>query len=192
MKKAYILFYFGLIGSSIFAQSASTFSALNQFVNTSFFEEYDELKRRAETSVRNFKAIQSRYEPEDVQAVKDAYNASANVFNGVLLNIKNDLLMREKRKFLVGFPEDYSKQVKADLYDAKAYYENTYQREITGVTDGEITGASFLALLPNIIKYAKAAMQIITKVKNELKNFNEGLLDKHLIEKYKFKEWDEI
>ena len=174
------------------AQSASTYAALNQFINTSFFTEYEELKNRAENSVRNFKAIQSKYDPEDVQAVKDAYNASASVFNGVLENIKTDLLMREKRKFLVGFPEDYSKQVKADLYDAKAYYENTFQREIAGVTDGEITGASFLALLPDIIKYAKAAFQIITKVKNELKKFNEGLLQQHLVDKYRFKTWDEI
>lgn len=129
--------------SQLQAQSSSTYSALTQFLNTSFFEEYEELQRRAEHAVANFKAVQSKYDPADVEVVQNAYNASAKVFNNVLLNIKKDLLMKEKRKFLVAFPEDYAKQVKADLYDAKAFYENTFQREIIMVTDGEITGAPF-------------------------------------------------
>jgi len=180
------------IANSIFSQPSSTYIALNQFLNTDFFKEYQNLQQRAEKAVRDFKVIQNKYDEEDVEAVIDAYNSSAEMFNATLYNIKNDLLHKQKRKYIVQFPADYSKQIEADLYRAKEYYANTFQREIAQITNGEITGVAILTLLPEVIKYAKLAIEIIKKIKSEINKFNDSLLEKHLIEPYKFKTWDEI
>jgi hypothetical protein len=181
-----------LFAGVTYGQSSSTYMALNQFLNTEFFKEFETLRLRSEKAVKDFKTIQNKYSEEDIEAVRDAYNSSAEMFNAVLLNIKNDLLHKQKRKFLVAFPEDYSKQIEADLYRAKEYYANTFQREVSQVTDGEITGVAIMALLPQLIKYTKLAMSVIKKIKAEIKKFNESLLQKYLIDPYHFKTWDEI
>ena len=93
---------------------------------------------------------------------------------------------------MITFPEDYAKQIEADLFRAREFYEKTYQKEVIRVTDGEITGAGLLLLLPKLIGYVKTAFSYYKKLKKELDKFNEGLLNKHLIEPYKFKTWEEI
>ncbi len=180
------------LGIAISSSTQSVYSALNQFLSQDFFSEYQELRDRAEDAVRRFKFVQHKYSASDIEGVANAYNASAVYFNSVLENIKGDLLNKHKRQFMVQFPEDYAKQVEADLYRAKEFYETNFQKEIIQVTNGEITGLAFLALLPNIIGYAKSAMAVYKKIKNQMKKFNENLLNKNLIEPYRFKTWDEI
>ena len=174
------------------AQPSGVYFALNQFLNTPFFQEYNELRERAERSVRDFKMLQNRYTEEDIQNVADAYNASAENFNRMLINIKDDLLHKEKRKYLISYPASYSKQIEADLYRAREYYANTYQREVSRVTKGEITGISLLSVLPQLIKYAEAGIGVFRRLQEEIKKFNEALLNKYLIENNRFRTWDEI
>ena len=183
---------FILMSETSFSQPSGVYFALNQFLNTDFFREYNELRERAERSVRDFKMIQNRYSEEDIQNVADAYNASAESFNRVLENIKIDLLHREKRKYLISYPESYSKQIEADLYRAREFYANTFQKEISRVTQGEITGVALLALLPQLIKFAEAGIGIFKRIQEEIKNFNEQMLNQYLIENNRFRSWDEI
>ena len=136
--------------------------------------------------------IQGRYSKEEVDNVISAYNSSADYFNAALNNIKADLMHREKRKYLINYPEAYSKQVEADLYRAKEYYANTFQKEITQLTNGQITGSALIALLPQIMKYTKLAIEVIRKVDAEIKKMNEAILDQYLVQPYRFKHWDEI
>lgn len=194
MKKIFFFLLLSLfmLSKETTAQSKSTFAALNQFLNTQFFEDYLELRNRSEKAVRGFKAIQHQYSEEEVQLIIDSYNASANYFNSTLVNIKQDLLNRSFRKFLVEYPDKYSKQVEADLFHAKEFYANTFQREIATLTNGQITGAGFLALLPQVMKYIKLSFGVFNKIKAEIKKFNNGLLDKYLIDKYRFRSWEEI
>ena len=80
-----------------FSQGASsTFMGLNKFLNTEFIQKYEEARNRAEQSVRDFKAIQGEFSEDDINAVMDAYNASAEQFNQVLYKIKDDLLNKQK------------------------------------------------------------------------------------------------
>lgn len=174
------------------AQPSGVYFALNQFLNTEFFKEYNELRERAEKSVREFKMMQNRYSEEDIQNVADAYNAAADNFNLVLVNIKDDLLHKEKRKYLIGYPNSYSKQIETDLNRAKEFYANTYQKEVSRVTKGEISGVALLAVLPQVIKYAETAIGIFQRIQEEVKKFNEDMLNKYLIENNRFKKWDEI
>lgn len=170
----------------------SVYAALNSFLSEDFFKEYDVLCERAEDAVRQFKFVQHKYSPEEIEDVKNAYNASANYFNVVVVNIKNDLLNKQKRKFMFQFPEDYAKQVQADIIRAQEFYEANFQKEIVEVTNGEITGVAFLALLPELIGYAKTAFAAYKKIRAEIQKFNEDLLQKHLVEPYTFRLWDEI
>lgn len=188
----FISILFILMSETSFSQPSGVYFALNQFLNTDFFREYNELRDRAERSVRDFKMIQNRYSEEDIQNVADAYNASAESFNRVLENIKIDLLHKEKRKYLISYPESYSKQIEADLYRAREFYANTFQKEISRVTQGEITGVALLALLPQLIKFAEAGIGVFKRIQEEIKNFNEQMLNKYLIENNRFRSWDEI
>lgn len=190
MKNLLIIAAFFFVQNEIVAQSV--FNALNRFLSQEFFSEYAELKDRGEESVRQFKYMQHKYDEEDIAEVMYAYDAAANYYNSVLNNIKADLLNKKKRKYMVNFPDDFAKKTQADLYKAKEFYENTYQREVIRVTDGEINGFAFVAMMPQIIGYAKTAFSIYKKIKKEMEKFNNDLLDKHLVEKYRFKTWEEI
>lgn len=181
----------GLISTAAWSQSGAV-AALNTLQQTAFFNEFKELKDRSETAVRNFKTIQGRYSEEEVANVASAYNSSADYFNAALLNIKKDLMHKEKRKYLISYPEAYSKQVEADLYRAKEYYANTFQKEVVQLTNGQITGSALIALMPQILKYTQLAIEVIRRVDSEIKKMNEAVLDQHLVEPYRFKRWDEI
>ena len=189
--KTWIVSFLIVAAYNAFGQSGSI-PALRSLQETQFFNEFKELRERSQASVKNFKVIQGRYSKEQVDNVIYAYNSSADYFNAALLNIKADLMQKEKRKYLINYPDSYSKQVEADLYRAKEYYANTFQKEITELTDGQITGAALLTLLPQIIKYTQLAIEVIKKMDNEIKKMNEAILDQYLVQPYKFKRWDEI
>jgi len=191
MKNWLVSIIIGLASTSAWSQSG-TVTALKTLQETPFFNEFRELKDRSETAVKNFKTIQGRYSKEEVDNVVSAYNSSADYFNAALLNIKADLMHKEKRKYLVNYPDAYSKQVDADLYRAKEYYANTFQKEVIQLTNGQITGSALIALMPQILKYTQLAIEVIRKVDAEIKKMNEAILDQHLVEPYRFKHWDEI
>ncbi|MCI4666525.1 MAG: hypothetical protein MRZ79_00085 [Bacteroidia bacterium] len=169
-----------------------TYRALLTFLSTDFFTEYLELRERAYESVHQFKMRESNYSEEDVEKIKASYEQSAAYFNKMLLNIKADLLNPQRRKYIVQFPQNYSKEVECDLRRAREFYENTYGQEVIRVTQGEVTGSAFLALVPDLIRYGKSAFEILQKIQSEIKKFNEKLLNEELINKYAFKSWDEI
>ena len=187
-----LLFLFLLaVTSHAFAQSSSV-AALKTLQQTEFFNEFKELRDRSQSAVKNFKTIQGRYSEEQVAAVTAAYNSSADYFNAALHNIKADLMQKEKRKYLIAYPDAYSKQIEADLYRAKEYYANTFQKEITELTNGQITGAALIVLIPQIIKYTQLAIEVVKRIDGEIKKMNETILNQYLVEPYKFKTWDEI
>lgn len=190
--KTTLLLVVVVVLASPFVRGQSAPVALKSLQNTQFFTEFKVLRERSQTAVKNFKIIQGRYSKEQVDNVIYAYNSSADYFNAALRNIKTDLMHKEKRKYLINYPEAYSKQVEADLYRAKEYYSNTFQKEVTELTNGQITGAALIALLPQILKYTQLAIEVIKRVDNEIKKMNEAVLDQYLIEPYRFKSWDEI
>ncbi len=168
------------------------YPALNKFLDTRFFIEFQQIRTNAESTVRSFKRKQDQYSPEDVQAVVDAYNTSAEYFNNVLRNIKQDLLDPEKRRFLVKFPADYSKQVECDLYRAKDFYQSKFQTKLLEVTGNDTGTGATLALVISILNYGKTAIDILASIREELRKFNDGILEQYLIGPYQFKSWDAI
>lgn len=193
MRLSFIIVFAALLIASVCSgQGSSTYMGLNHFLNTEFVQKYDEARNRAEQSVRDFKQIQSEFSPEDVTAVMDGYNASAERFNQVLYKIKEDLLNKQKRKFIIKYPDDYSRQIEGELNRAKEFYANNYQRQLARVTEGRITGTPLLLLLPEIIKYGKIAFQIFQTIRAEMKKYNEAMMEEYLIQPYRFRSWNEL
>lgn len=189
-----IILFIALTLCSAAAGSAQSgvYPALNRFLDTRFFSEFQALRTNAESTVRSFKHKQDQYSPEDVQAVIDAYNTSAEYFNNVLRNIKQDMLDPEKRRFLVHFPADYSKQVECDLYRAKDFYQSKFQTKIIEVTGSDTGTGVTLALVTTILSYGKTAIDMLASIREEIRKFNDSILEKYLIAPYQFKTWDEI
>ena len=191
MKNIYLLALLLLCVITAYGQK-STYDALNAFLNTQLFQEFEKIRTRAENAVLDFKSIESSYSEEDISRVRDAYNLSVDRFNRVLENIKTDMLDRNIRKYIASYPSGYSKQIEADFYRAKDYYVNTFQREVISLTDGQVTGSALIALLPQIIGYIDQAVQVYKQIQSELNKINEQMLNTYLIEKYRFRTWDEI
>ena len=177
--------------TAVYSQTG-VYNALNIFLGTEFFDQFEGMRKQAEDAVIRFDLVKHKYRSEDVQLIIDSYNSSAEYFNMTLYNIKNDLLDKHKRKYIINYPESYSKQVETDLRRAEEFYRDTFQKEIAELTEGEITGSALLLMIPEIIKYVKLGIEVIKKVKNEINKFNEAILNKHLIEKYRFRTWDEV
>ena len=196
MKAKTITFFCGLFLIWSFASGQIITGAvthpLDQFTNATFFKEYLRLREKAYESVKKFKIEQGKYSDEEIQLVKNAYNTSAENFNTVILNIKSDLLIKPKRKYMVEFPESYAKQVEADLKNAKEFYQTTYGKAMLNVTGGEIETESFIAMIPDIIKYSKLAFEVLKKIQAQVKSLKENALNSLLIDRYSFQTWDDI
>jgi hypothetical protein len=178
---------------TIDAQTKSTvYWGLTQFLNSDFIQKFVEARSRAEQSVIDFKRIQSEFSEEDITAVMDGYNASAERFNQIMYKVKEDLLDKQKRKFIVQFSDDYARQIEGELNRAKDFYADSYQRQLVRVTNGRITGTPLLVLLPEIIKYGKIAFQIFQSIKAEMKKYNDSMLEEYLILPNRFKSWNEL
>ncbi len=187
-----LIFLFAAVASFAQPKGNSTYAGLTQFLNTEFVQKFEQSRNKAEQAVRDFNRIKDEFAPEDVMRVMDAYNASAEQFNQVLYNIKADLLDRQKRKFIIQYPQDYSRQIETDLNVAKDYYQSHFQNVVFEVTGGRVSGMPFLALLPEIIKYGKIAFQIFQNIKAEIKKYNDSILEDHLIQPYRFHSWNEL
>ncbi len=193
------IFVFLLLACSLRAQEVecpgkSPFWGLNCFLSSDFMTKFEAARTKAEQSVRDFKKMSAseEYSDEDIERVMDAYNKSANRFNDVLYKIKSDILDKKKRKIITQSPTDYATLIEAELDKAKQVYANSYQKALTEVTGGKITGTPFLLLLPEIIKYGKLAFEIFQRIKAEIKKYNEGLMDEYLIEPNRFHSWEEL
>ena len=172
----------------------SPFWGLNCFLSSDFMIKFEEARTKAEQSVRDFNKLsqEEEYSDEDIERVMDAYNNSANRFNEVLYKIKSDLLDKQKRKIITKSPDDYASIIEAELNKAKTVYANTYQKAVSEVTGGKVTGMAFIILLPEIIKYGKLAFEIFQKIKTEIKQYNDKLIEDYLIQPNRFKSWDEV
>ncbi len=194
MKNIVFAVLLSFFSASLFAQGANIPNSLSELLNTDFFTQYEEIRERAHTSVKAFKKLseEENYSAEDVEIVRDAYTASAEKFNEILLNVKNDLLSKRGRKMLLKFPDAYSSNLEKQLDFANEYYEQTFRKEIARVTNGEVLGMPFLELLPVILKGMKIAIQVIKKFQAEVRKYNDVMLQEHLVEKYKFDDWSKL
>jgi len=181
---------FGMFAVQSFAQQNSPYKGLNQLLSMDFFEKFDELKNNIEDNVIQVKLVEYKYDDEELEILMDSYNASAKYYNKILEDMKNDLLNRRERKKMIAYPDAYVANIGVRLENAEDFYANTFQEEYFDITGN--TAAIPWGLVNDIIKYSQVAIEVIKAVKAEVKKYNETLLGKHLVEPYRFREWDEI
>jgi hypothetical protein len=197
MKK-YILLTFLFLNAfaGIFAQPGrgtnSPYAGLNKFLATDFIKKFDEARDNAEEGIKNFKRLKTQYSASDVDRVISAYNASADRFNDVLYKIKDDLLDKDRRKLIIASPDTYADAMENQLNRAKDFYAANFQRTVTEVTQGSITGSAFLLLLPELLNYLNVAFGAFQSFKTEIKKYNEAMLEQYLIAPHRFRSWEEI
>ena len=184
-----LLFLF--LSLQMFSQT-STSEALNSFLGTGFFNEFNTLKKKAERMVLDVKAIEANYSEEEISKVINAYNLTADRFNRALFNIKRDMLDKQMRKYIARQPIGYGKQIETDFHRAKNYCENTFCKEVHSLLGAEYNSTAILAMVPELIGYIELAVKVFKSVKQKFKQINEELLQKYMVEPYSFKTWDEI
>ena len=191
MKPVIVFFILLTIVPTLSAQ-ADAHAALNAFLSTNFFFEFDQAREKAEISVRDFKRTQNNYSEEEIQNLADAYNEAADYFNLALGNIKRDMLIKDKRRYMSEYPNDYSKQVERDLIKAKDFYANTYQRKLRNLTGDAEAGTPLIALIPQVIDYVQIAFGLFKQIQEKVRQFNEEMINQYMLEPYRFKSWGEI
>lgn len=189
MRTLFLGFIFwGLCGHLLMAQLPN--KALRIFLESDFIIEFDQFADKAEHSVRTFKFQEAEYKAEEIAEVKKAYDASARKFNQTLLNIKRDLLDKDRRNILLKVPDAYAKQVELDLYKAKDFYANTYLVELGRFS--EVDSFGFLRQIEQLINFVNHAIGLFHKIRGEFNQYNEQVIDQYLIDDHRFKYWEEI
>lgn len=185
-----LLFLLITINSShLYAQHHKSEEALDAFLDTEFIEEFQEMREKAEETVRDFKQKESKY--EDTYRVEEAYNATVIEFNKVLMSIKNDLLDRKKRKYIADFPDAYAKSLEADMYRLNDFYDANFRQVLLDVTDGDIDGSPLL-LAQTLVDITIGFVRLIGNWKRKGKKFTEQYLMDRLVAPNQFKTWSAI
>lgn len=185
-----IVFILG-IGQLSFAQKGKVDGALNSFLNTEFMTKFKDMRIEAEVAVRNFKMKADSYDPDAVKKVQTGYDQTAYRFNQVLKNIKADFLNSKKLKYIAKFPDSYIKGLELELYQLNDFYAIHFLQPLADATESEEDGI-FLALLSELIGLTKGLFGYFGQIKREARHYNESYLNKHLINPYRFRYWDEL
>lgn len=178
--------------NTAYAQKKKVDEALNQFLDTKFMKKYIEMRNEAERTVSDFKQKSSLYEPADVKSVEQGYAATQREFDKVLLDIKQDLTDRKKRKFIEEFPEMYANNMSSQLDDLNDFYAENFQQRLRDATGDEIDGSPLLLLITELIGATSELVGKYVALKIQSKKFTDGYLQENLVEPYEFKDWDDI
>lgn len=192
MKKMVFFLLILIVGNSVIGAQNSVYNALNKFIEQDFFKQFKQLKEKAEGSAKQFKLEQRKYKPDDVDEVRDSYNASIDNFNKILLKVKADMMNKGRRNLMVSYPATYTAELTVDFNSAKDFYDNTYRKKIAQLTESDRAGAAILLLLPDLIKYASIAISFVKQISSEMKKFKESMIDNYMIAPYRIKTWDEL
>jgi hypothetical protein len=190
MKKIVSLFVFlSAICLSVNAQN-DVGNAIDRFKNTDFMLKYNDFKWQIEGEVEDFIATQNNYTPKDIRRVRNAYDKTVMRFNQVMLDIKQDFLMKEKVKMINKFPQMYSDGLKSKMQELEQVYKENLQLAFTEA--GENGGSALLALLVGLIQSSSELSGYFKSMKYEKTAMTEAYIQKNLIEPSKFKTWEEL
>lgn len=197
-----LVFLCSLIFSiSAFAQKKME-TNLDALLQSEFIMKFQEMRISVISSASAFKGQENsgRYSNEDRQRVEQAYTQTAEKFNFVLLDLKNDLLDRKKLKFITKYPEDYQKQLELDLIKLSEFYAVNYQQVMAEVADNnQVDGVAILPMINDIVFTSIGVFQLVKGIVNYVKYnrqlaraFSEKELEKRLMKPHKFPAYQEL
>lgn len=166
--------------------------ALQAFLDTDFMKKYKEIRLESESLVSTFKAHTAEFSPEDIAEVKKAYIRTADQFNALMLEIKKDLLDKQKIKYIKKYPDLYSASMELRLRDLQDEYTQTFERSVAEVTGSDAYSAIPIAAIISLVKLGIDLTNYLVRSGFESKKIKEEHLNIFLIEPYKFKDWESI
>lgn len=198
-SKIFTLLFCCTLGFSMnaFGQKKVT-ASLDALLQSDFIKQFQEMRTSAVASASAFKSQQNsgNYSPTDQQRVEKAYSQTAEKFNFVLLNLKNDLLDKKKLKMIREYPDGYQKQLEYDMIKLTEFYAVNYQQVMADVVGDQVDGVAVLALINDIVFTSIGVFQLVKGIVGTIKYnkkmariFSEKELNKKLIEPHKFPEW---
>ena len=183
--------------SAVFAQKNFT-STLDALLDSEFMKQYQEIRTSAMASATAFKNSNQGYSPDQVQRVEEGYNKVADKFNFVLLRLKNDMLSKDKMKYIEKFPDEYQRLLKLDMIELRDFYAVNYQQVLAEVKGDEVDGAVLLLISDillssaNVYSLVKNMVEYIKFNKRRAKKIRTAELEKRLVKPHKFTMWYEL
>ncbi|MCP4437872.1 MAG: hypothetical protein GY810_02930 [Aureispira sp.] len=185
-----LLLVIGMLSITNLSFAQKIDKALEQFMETAFMKEMQKFRDGLETTAKKVKeASEEELSKAEVAEIKKGYDKCVEKYNGILLEIKSDLLNGKMLKFIVQSPEKYGKIIKSDLHDLQKVANYEFHGKIMetsmGATYGSVTVVAIIIEIIGLIREA------IVWLKN-LKKTTEAVVDKVLIKGFQLKTWDQL
>ena len=183
--------------TAAFAQKNFT-PTLDALLDSEFMKQYQEIRTSAMASATAFKNSNQGYAPNEIQRVEEGYNKVADKFNFVLLRLKNDMLSKDKMKYMEKFPDEYQRLLKLDMIELRDFYAVNYQQVLAEVKGDEVDGAVLLLISDlllssaNVYSLVKNMVEYIKFNKRRAKKIRAAELEKRLVTPHKFTMWYEL
>lgn len=165
--------------------------ALGKFLKTDFIKKFDDIKKEAESTVMDFKAVEHEFPDQITSELRDKYDSAAGLFNNVLLSIKSDLKDKGQRKYIRRYPDKYAEDLIQRLEKPQKKYEEFLELYESEVEQGFCIPCA-VGLIIQIYDLAQTGFEVFQEIKMKAKDFTEQNLEKYLMEQHHFKVWDSI
>ena len=168
-------------------------AALMQLEDVEFIKKLITVRKKAESNVVKIKDHEFKLGEDQVTSLYTSYDFMKKQYNKALQDIKEDMLDKTTRKLIVNHPDKYAKLVNEYFKGGNEALEsfNLGLREAFPEDYNGTAGPLASGLLWLINNHGKVK-EIFSVLKDQLNGFNNELLDKHFIEKYQFKDWEDI
>ena len=168
-------------------------AALMQLEDVEFIKKLNGVRKKAESNVVKIKDNEFKLGEDQVTSLYTSYDFMKKQYNKALQEIKEDMLDKTTRKLIVNHPDKYAKLVNEYFEGGNEALEsfNLGLREAFPEDYNGTAGPLASGLLWLINNHGKVK-EIFSVLKDQLNGFNNELLDKHFIQKYQFKNWEDI
>lgn len=194
MKKLMLMLFLLLFGAFNVSAQTQAEKALDKLLGTGLIGELQGFRQSMLTTLRTLKKDKTQSE-KSLLKVKLAYETVENEYNTILRKIETDLLDKEKRKFILKYPEDYmgAWDAKFRAMKDKSLYDLQYAIADANNHGSIKTGsAGIILLIPTLIQVANETIKIIREIQAEMKQFTQEMLDTQFYQPLHLPAWEEI
>ncbi len=193
MKTRITPILFAILASvTLHAQRETITPALQNFLQTNFMQQFQDIRIQAEAQVRTFTQQAGQYQPQDVARVQIAYDQTAQRFNQLLEMVKQDFMDTGKLKYISKYPDSYSAGLELEIHKLSDFYSKNFQQSLADVTGNQMDGSPLLILLFDLVKFTGSAVSHFVQIRREARTYNDQYLNRYFIAPNRFKTWREL
>ena len=193
MKTRITPILFAILASvTLHAQKETITPALQNFLQTNFMQQFQDIRIQAEAQVRTFTQQAGQYQPQDVARVQIAYDQTAQRFNQLLEMVKQDFMDTGKLKYISKYPDSYSAGLELEIHKLSDFYSKNFQQALADVTGNQMDGSPLLILLFDLVKFTGSAVSHFVQIRREARTYNDQYLNRYFIAPNRFKTWREL